>query len=104
MARYRYHDDWHVSSSVDCNFWIGSRTLSDALWIASLKGSEALITVHADCKFDGFETVAHVGLLLKALRGKSIEEIFAMFDEQVDEYIASRARTQQWGKNEAPSL
>jgi hypothetical protein len=57
----------------------------------------AHITVHADCEHEGIKTVAHVGVDLKDIWGKSIAEIIEIFDREVDEYIACRVRNRPLG-------
>ena len=98
MARYRYHDDWRVTYSHDCHFDVGCRSLADALWIAALNGNNSLITVHADCEHEGTKATAHVGIYLKDAKGKPLDEILDLFDRQVDQYIACRVKTSQWGQ------
>ena len=74
--------------------------MQDALWIAALNGDQSLITVHADCEHAGFKTAAHVGVYLRDARGKTVDDILELFDRQVDEYIACRLKTGQWGQSE----
>ena len=48
MALYRYHEEWMVSYRYDCTFFVTSRTLRDALWIAALKNEDSLISGKAE--------------------------------------------------------
>ena len=97
MPRYKYHKDWLVSERFDCHFWVTCRSLTDALWIASLKSRDSSISIHADCEHAGIATTAHVGISLRDAYGKSIDEILELFDAEVDEYIACRVKTGHWG-------
>ena|SRR5437868_15424998 len=98
MPRYKYHDDWLVSAQWDCNFWKRCSTLEEALAVAEPKRTRnPHIAVHADCTYDGISNVAHVGLTLRETDGKSIVEIWELFDKEVDEYIQCRVTTGHWG-------
>ena len=97
MPRYRYYDKWQVSYQYDCHFSITTNTLADALWIAALKEDNCLVSGRADCEHEGIKAVASVSIHLKEARGLPITQVLELFDTRVDEYIASRTRTGQWG-------
>ncbi len=103
MPRYKYHDEWQISYQYDCHFSVTCRSLKDALWIAALKEDHSLIMARADCEHDGFKTTANVAIHLKDAKGKSVPEIFELFDQKVDAFIACRVSIGTWGNSADPT-
>lgn len=97
MPRYTYHNDFRITAKYDCNFRVTTDNLSEAIDAAEKRRDRnASISVHADCEHAGVLTVAHVGLSLIEMDGKTMEEIYGLFDKEVDRYIECRILQGHW--------
>lgn len=89
MALYRYHEEWLVSYRYDCTFFVTSRSLRDALWIASLRNEDSLISGKAEVEFDGEKKAVPVAIRLSEIKGRPLPEIYAALDDKVNAHIES---------------
>lgn len=97
MPRYTYHNDFLVSAQYDCGYWVKADNLPEAIDAAEKRRDRnASISVHADCEHAGVSAVAHVGLSLFEMDGKTLEEIYELLDTEVDKYISCRVTHGHW--------
>ena len=89
MALYRYLEEWMVSYRYDCTFFVTSRSLRDALWIASLRNEDSLISGKAEIEFDGEKKAVPVAVRLSEIKGRPLDEIYAALDQKVNTYLES---------------
>jgi hypothetical protein len=93
MPAYKYHEEWMVSYRYDCTFFVTSRSLRDALWIAALRNEDSLISGKAEVELDGEKKAVAVGVRLSEIKGRTFNEIYALLDQKISAHLESlRAR------------
>ena len=78
-----------VSYRYDCTFFVTSRTLRDALWIAALRNEDSLISGKAEVDFEGEKKTVAVGIRLSEIKGRRMSEIYDALDAKVNAYLES---------------
>jgi len=96
MPRWKHRPPYRISYQYDCNFWERADTLEEALEIARAKHIRSLIGVHVELEHEGHKRIGSVGIIVQEAEGKTLEEVFDLFDKEGDDYIACRVRTGHW--------
>ena len=78
-----------VSYRYDCTFFVTSRSLRDAVWIASMRNEDSLISGKAEVDIDGEKKTVAVGIRLSEIKGRPLPEIYAALDNKVNSYLES---------------
>jgi len=96
MPRWKHRPPYRISYQYDCNFWERADTLEEALEIARAKHIRSLIGVHVALEHEGHKRIGSVGIIVQEAEGKTLEEVFDLFDKEGDDYIFCRVRTGHW--------
>lgn len=78
-----------VSYRYDCTFFVTSRSLRDALWIAAMRNEDSLISGKAEVNVDGEKETVAVGVRLSEIKGRPISEIYAILDQKINAHLES---------------
>ena len=90
--RHEYITPFRCSYRYQCHYSFESWFIDEAIENAYSVNSFARVLVDADCTIWDEPRTAKVGIDVYKLRGKSHPELFAMFDKEIDEFIAYRTR------------
>ena len=100
MPRWKHRPPYRISYQYDCNFAKRADTLEEALEVARSKHTRSLIGVHVELEFEGTKKIGSVGIIVQEADGKTLEEVFDLFDKEGDAYIACRAQIGRWHHSE----
>jgi hypothetical protein len=97
MSRYKYASPFRVWNQFDSQTYFESYDLQEAVENARRKPATTMILAEAECFIAGKPTTEKVGIYVWKADGKTEDEIYALFDGQVDRFIEVREKALEAG-------